>query len=296
MTTPQQQESLKFFKENADAWALKSTADGETEVNIVKQRNNYVLKVMGERAHTVNMLDVGCGTGDLVCEAVKRGVPAVGVDFADEMIVAARALAVTMETPTAKFETASIFDFACDPESFDLIAANGFIEYISYTEFDQFLAFAMRALKPGGSLVMGSRNRLYNIFSVNNYTQDEINEGNATPLFLEAVAVAQMKHVNDLLGFATAPLQKETRVHGNTGIDVATRYQFTPAQLVNKLHGLGFVPREVYPLNIHAVPPAFRDQYPALAGSMSNLLQQYADSAVCLIPQSSSFMIHVQKA
>ena len=41
--------------------------------------------------------------------------------------------------------------------------------------------------------------------------------------------------------------------------------------------------------------PKFKDKYPEIHGNVSNLLQSYAQDNMILIPQSSSFMIHVKK-
>ena len=98
-----------------------------------------------------------------------------------------------------------------------------------------------------------------------------------------------------MIGIKAAPLQKEEKEHQQTGIKVTTRYQFTPAQLINMLKDRGFEPVEIFPIHIHGVLPKFKDKYPAIHGNISNLLQNYAQSNMILIPQSSSFMIHVKK-
>jgi len=295
METKQQNEAFKYFKECAQDWKQKANINTEDKVNIIKQRNNYVIKVVDERDGTELVLDVGCGTGDLVCELAKEGISAVGIDFAKEMIDIARGNAENLNLEKAKFECCSIFDYHFEPNKYNVISANGFIEYISYKELNKFLEISLKALEPGGSLVLGSRNRLFNIFALNKFTEEEISENNINLLLLEAMQIVNANDIKDLIGLKTASLQKEKKEHQRTGIKVSTRYQFTPAQLINMLKDRGFEPVEIFPIHIHGVLPKFKDKYPAIHGNISNLLQSYAQNNMSLIPQSSSFMIHVKK-
>jgi len=295
MKTKQQNEALKYFKEHAQDWKRQAVMDTKDNVNIVKQRNDYVVKVVNERDNTELVLDVGCGTGDLVCELAQKGIRAIGVDFAEEMIGIARKKAKGAGLKRATFECCSIFDYDFESNKYDVISANGFIEYISYKELDKFLDISLKALKSKGSLVLGSRNRLFSIFSLNEFTEEEISENNIKPLLLEAIQIVKPRDLKDLIGLETASLQKVKKEHQQTGIKVTTRYQFTPVQLVSMLAGRGFEPIEIFPVHIHAVPPKFKDKYPAIHGNISNLLQAYAQDNMSLIPQASSFMLHAKK-
>lgn len=295
MDTDQQKEALKYFKDHAQDWKRKANINTQDQVNIIKQRNDYVIKVVNDRVNTQLVLDVGCGTGDLVCELAKKGISALGVDFAQEMIDTAKGNAQKLNLEKAKFECCSIFDYDFKKNKFDIISANGFIEYISYKELSKFIECSSKALNPGGSLVLGSRNRLFNIFSLNKFTEEEIEEGNINPLLFEAIQIAGCTNIRSLIDQKAVSFQKEQKEHFQTGIKVMTRYQFTPTQLVNMLNSKGFEPIELFPIHIHGVLPMFKDKYPTVHGNISNLLQNLAQDNMSLIPQSSSFMIHVKK-
>ena len=296
MTTRQQAEALDYFRSFADDWKRKALSTADTRVNVIKQRNGYVLNVIARRHETRRMLDVGCGTGELVNEAARRGMAATGVDFADEMIEIAQSKARDEELGKASFICASIFDLDLPEAAYDVIAANGFIEYISHGELEQLLSLSHKALSREGSLVIGSRNRLFNLVSLNSYTTAELEGGYAAQLLQEAVALASALPLALLLDTEPAPLQQAHTQQANTGIDVSTRYQFTPVQLMKMLHQKGFDIQEVFPIHIHGVPPAFKGEQPAVHTSISNLLQQYAGEYRSLIPFASSFMIHATKA
>jgi len=80
-----------------------------------------------------------------------------------------------------------------------------------------------------------------------------------------------------------------------TGIDVTTRFQYTPLQLINLLHGRGLKALEVYPVHIHGVTPSFKETNMELHSSIANLLQAYARHNTKLLSHASTFMLHVKK-
>ena len=167
METQQQKESLEYFKEYAQDWKNKADNDTKDNINIIKQRNDYVLKVISERESTKNFLDVGCGTGELVIDTAKKEIHSVGIDFSNDMIDIANKTKESLGVENSEFICDSIFNYNLTSESYDAIAANGFIEYISYDELDKFFTDVSKGLSKGGSFVFGSRNRLFNIFSSN---------------------------------------------------------------------------------------------------------------------------------
>jgi 2-polyprenyl-3-methyl-5-hydroxy-6-metoxy-1,4-benzoquinol methylase len=292
MKTKQQTEALRYFKEHAGDWNSKTQSTDPRNVNVIRQRNGFVLHVIERRAITTRALDVGCGTGDLVCDIARLGIETDGVDFAGEMIAIARAAAEQEGLQRAQFHSCSIFDFDFAERRYDVIAANGFIEYISVAELERLLDLARRALNPGGSLVLGSRNRLFNVLSLNRFTLEEIHNRAASLLLGEAIALASGASLEVVAEGETAALQSPESGRGRTGIDVSTRYQFTPGQLMKMMRARGFSIAQLYPVHIHGAPPAFKDQLPDVHASISNLLQAYAHQQSCLVPYSSSFMLH----
>lgn len=295
MATVQQEETLRYFKTHAQNWQNNANISEENKVNVIKQRNGYVLEVIKNRKETGSVLDVGCGTGDLVCEIAKQGINAKGIDFAQDMITLALKRAKEDQLEKALFECCSIFDFDCSKQKFDVISANGLIEYISQIELIKFFDLAYEALLPKGSLVVGSRNRLFNIFSLNAYTQHEIIESTVESLLEEAIALSSGESLEDLSKRKPVSFQKPDTKHTKTGIDVTTRYQYTPLQLIGMLKDNGFNAVEIYPIHIHCAPPVFANKYPETHGYISNVLQTYGRQSLELVPFSSSFMLHVQR-
>lgn len=294
-TKKQQQEALDYFKKHAEDWRSKAEELGSTKVNVIEQRNEYVLQVADEHPAMRSFLDVGCGTGELVCHVARRGVDAIGVDYAQEMIDLASKKALDEAILQAKFVCCSIFDFEMQRESYELISANGFIEYISQQEMNTFFDLVAEALAPGGSFVVGSRNRLFNLFSMNDFTLQELKAGSVDLLLREAVKWTTAKEIVEVLNADCAPLQAPNSVHPKTEIDVTTRFQYTPLQLINLLHARGLRAVEVYPAHIHGVAPSFKETNTKIHASIANLLQAYARHSTQFIAHASTFMLHVKK-
>jgi 2-polyprenyl-3-methyl-5-hydroxy-6-metoxy-1,4-benzoquinol methylase len=236
MRTKQQQEALDYFNKNAANWKSKAEGFDKQTPNIIQLRNDFVLEIAEKISPMRSFLDVGCGSGELVCNISKLGVRSLGVDFAKEMIDLAKKKASVENLTQASFERNSIFDLDLSNNKFDLISANGFIEYISHQEMIKFFDFVADALRPGGSFVFSSRNRLFNLISMNDFTLQEIESGSLEALLKEAVRWNAGQDLSNVPNNDFAEFQDPQTKHSKTGINVATRFQYTPFQLISLLN------------------------------------------------------------
>ncbi len=295
MTAVTRSEALDYFRTHAVEW--RQWAEGrETEVNVIEQRNAHVIAVAERIGRVARAIDLGCGTGELVCDLAARGVDALGVDFAPEMIALARGLAERRGLDRARFVEGSVFDVVLPDRGADLVAANGLIEYLAKDDVPRSFDLARRILKPGGSLVVGSRNRLFNLTSLNEHTRLEIDLGELEHLALEAIDIESARDQSDMIDALSrrdvaAPFPHVAQPR--TGIDVRVRWQFTPGQLVQMGRAHGFRAVDVAPIHIHAVPPALKAEQPRTHVALATLLQGESGTASHrLIPQASTFMLH----
>ena len=181
----QQSQTQQYFDNEAKRWDEQAR---KTQYNTITDRNNSVLDSLRRHGKVGSFLDVGCGTGQLTIEIANLGVDAVGIDFAPEMIEICHKNS-TKSKSTANFSCTSIFNYQIVANSFDLVSAQGFIEYISESELNSFIEIVRHILRKNGVVVVGSRNRLFNLVSLNEYTQLEVEIGAVPDLLAEAIAV-----------------------------------------------------------------------------------------------------------
>jgi SAM-dependent methyltransferase len=103
------------------------------------------------------VLDIGCGRGELVCEAVRRGAAAVGIDYSQAAIELSRERLDTMDEPLrgrAEFYLADAKGLAFEGGSFDVVFLVDVYEHLYPYEIEHTLAEVKRVLRPGGRLIV----------------------------------------------------------------------------------------------------------------------------------------------
>src|ERR1700760_1140830 len=93
--------------------------------------------VAGER-----IVDLGCGTGHLTAELVRRGAIVVGLDHSADMVTVAKT-----NYPELTFRQADARDFAVETPV-DAVFSNAALHWVP--EAERVIASIRRALRPGG--------------------------------------------------------------------------------------------------------------------------------------------------
>lgn len=295
MNIEQQSETYDFFNSTAKTWQQKATSK---TYNVIENRHAAVLEIMNGFAGEPAILDVGCGTGQLAIEASKRGWKATGIDFSSEMIDLAELNSSEIGS-TAQFACTSIFDFAAKPDTYDVISAQGFIEYISLDQLDEFLDFALLSLKKGGSLALGSRNRLFNLRSLNDFTKLEMELGTVDTLLEESCILQTSKTQAEAISKLTTlnVSYEQPTEHPRTEIKVSTRYQFSPGDLITRLSRHGLTVNRICPVNFHALPISLLgiEEFQKIHNDLAQMATQNWINLQNLVPFSSSFVIEAKK-
>ena len=94
-----------------------------------------------------NVLDVACGTGDMVQELQKRGCLVTGVDLSEEMLTIAKSKA-----PTATYMIADAEHLPFENDCFDAVTCAFGVR--NFVHLEQGLDEMLRVLKPGGCMVI----------------------------------------------------------------------------------------------------------------------------------------------
>jgi ubiquinone/menaquinone biosynthesis C-methylase UbiE len=140
----------ELFEKTVDDWA-RFYDDPKpvtmTSQNLVSRRRFALEMIESQLAPGSKILDVGCGTGHLANELMRRGYQAWGVDFSQGMVRYARE-----HYAADRFQVGDIERIPFPDNTFDGIVCLGVMEYLSNDE--PALREMWRVLKPGGVAVI----------------------------------------------------------------------------------------------------------------------------------------------
>lgn len=135
-------------------------------------RRRIYNKILEEKRPS-SVLDVGCGGGQTVLDALAMGSSAIGiepikslVDHGQEKLTQA---GFSRELIT-QGDASDISNY--DDDSFDLVAMLSVIPHIPMKDWPSLHSEIARVLKPGGYCVIAYRNELFDLYTVNRFTHD----------------------------------------------------------------------------------------------------------------------------
>ena len=280
----QQIQAKLFFDKDAKSWQIKSDVNKNKFLNTIQERNFYVVNQF-KKLKINSLIDVGCGTGDLSNEASKIIKKRVCIDFSKNMIKLAHN---KFKRKNLEFFHKNFFDIDIN-ERFDCLSANGFIEYLSLKDIDKFIKFSKKIVKQNKFIIFGTRNRLFNLYSLNKFSENEFKKTTFKKFYEESIALNRIKF-SDFIKLKKNKFEEVSFKQPKTGIDVDKRHQFSPLQLVDILKRNNWEPLDFYPINYHPVAPTKYN------GKESKFFSNYIylskeSNKLPFIPFSSSFMV-----
>lgn len=306
----------QYFTANADAWIANAYVDTDVAAKypLGNERVALALDAALKRLPKPRgrLLDLGCGGGHLCFEAARLGIHATGIDIADGMVALCRQNARHLSQDQQNlldFRTGNAVDTGLPSEHFDAAVALGLIEYVP--EDTALLSEAYRLLKPGGVLVLTCRNRLFNLYSQNQYTRREIEAGRAASLLDEIRSVvADRVTPQTLHGFLRSlkaglsrleeALQRDLASAPNPDQPGGERFaqnlrQHTPREIAFAAERLGFASPSFAGVHPHPFPPAYEGIAPHFFNTLARIFTVFAETPASL-PWSSCFQAAFTKA
>ena len=288
MKYKQQNQTKKFFEADAKNWSIKSDFKKNNILNSIQERNFYVLNQL--RKYKLNsLLDVGCGTGDLCYRAAKITELTLGIDFAENMIKIAKQ---KFKKKNLKFLAENFFKIKTN-KKFECISANGFIEYLSILDIKKFLDKSKVFLKKIGLIIFGSRNKLFNLYSLNKFSEEELKQRTFRKFYEESILLNSC-NFKKFIKIKKNTFEVKNFKQPKTGIEVDIRHQFSPLQIIDLLKKKGLKIIDLHPINYHPVPPSKLSSENHKLFSNSIYLSNEKNKLPYL-PFSSSFMVTARK-
>ena len=147
MDAPMANHVRVLFNNEARHWQSKYGPGGKLDSRV----EQFAARLAAVCRPPCNVLDLGCGTGDIAAALGERGYPVTACDFAEEMIDVARRSHQGSAVQWVKLEPDwEVLPFA--DGAFDSIIASSVFEYV--VDVPRVAAELARVLRPAGSLLL----------------------------------------------------------------------------------------------------------------------------------------------
>ncbi|MFX1561558.1 MAG: class I SAM-dependent methyltransferase [Promethearchaeota archaeon] len=119
-----------------------------------KAMRDYIIRELLPRGSRV--LDIGCGTGELLIEAGRRGVRGLGIDTNEKMLAIAQKKSTTRNlSRRVEFKLGNALNPSFVKNSFDVVVSTLVISELQEDEVQKFVQAAKNNVKSGGTVVIG---------------------------------------------------------------------------------------------------------------------------------------------
>jgi SAM-dependent methyltransferase len=145
----------QFYEENP--FPGFDLAKYKTKEDLGRQASWWAHKLDAEIPFDTDVVDIGCGTGQLACFLALKGRRVMGVDYSQHSLALAESLRDKFRLANVRFQREDILQLSLPDESFDYVFCNGVLHHTS----DPYGGFRhlVRITRPGGFVVVGLYNR-----------------------------------------------------------------------------------------------------------------------------------------
>lgn len=147
----------RHFSIQSTRWSTRygSSPTSMADLDLAMRRecvHRLLWPILNAAERSLRVLDVGCGTGDVLDGLPRDLMRVTGVDFVPEMVAAAR-----RTHPSDRFLAADATALPFTDKSADVVTSLGMLEYLS--DPTAAIASVFRVLRPGGAFIVSFPNR-----------------------------------------------------------------------------------------------------------------------------------------
>ena len=258
---------------------------------VSEERKDFVRNNLIKTKKKINILEIGSGDGKLLKEFRKFIKTGIGIDISKSMADFSNK---ENKSKNIKFYQGDILTYKSDIK-FDYIIAIGLVEYLKREKLIFFFKKIFNLLKINGVFLFTSRNRLFNILSLNNFTKNEI-QNKTFKFLLEECILTSNTNIDQFIK-KNKNLFKVNNFKKNliTDIMVNKREQYTPGQIASLIkNNTKFKIKDIEPLNLHL----FNNSIHNLDTKTNKIILKKIKSKnnkMALLPNSSAFGIKLVK-
>lgn len=306
MKPEDKKKSVDYWNRNAENWelfAFNPTGDF-VQFPTSGQRGKVVVDeiLRQDKGKDVSILDLGCANGDLVMSLIGNGYCNInGIDNSVAMIDEARK---RLRQKSTSLDEEKIFvlgdaDHVNLPGKYDFICAMGLIEYL--TDINGFFLTLFDMLNESGLVFMESRNKLFNLFSANQYTL----KSDISHLLVELEKsrcyspIVDDAEIASLVGDIYSGVDIEVTPCPDSSYSPAETYpfdlpQYSPYELNSMLSEGGLKIRHVIYYHAHPFPPIFEKKVGPAFNKLALAMQPLGHTPIAAT-MFSSFIAVVEK-
>lgn len=144
-----QHKSPAFSNQYVTFWGIPLTPVGW----FLKARHKKIAKMLPSIPGS-KFLDVGCGSGIFMEEAIRQGKYAIGIDYSAEMIETARKNLSKYPTSSYELIVGQAQKLPLPKNSVDIVLASGLTDYLTKNETAEFFKEIKRILKKDGHVII----------------------------------------------------------------------------------------------------------------------------------------------